>query len=756
MRTRILSLIGVLLLASAGYAQAQDLSTFGTAIAPDAMQTPAADQGQVPAAPQTPAPGPKADVKSTVEPTVGGVDFGYRGTAYSGDGARLQRLNDFRDGAYAGGFHYKQEKDTWALFAKANNVGYRDQTYLAQYTFVGKAKASFDWTSNPLFSAVATTIYAPNGNSSTVPAVVQQTLQSTPSAGQAAALLQAVRQYGQAFNVQYLRNTANGSFVYNATRDLDVKFSVRNSIRNGTTLQDFGFGSSPGNVKVLDQPVPVDDRTTDVNANVEWANRSGLIGVGYNASWYNQSNEAYTFSNPLRATDSPTAGPTLGQAALWPSNDANTFNVNGAYKFASRSKAFGMVSYGTWNQNETLLPNTINTALVSPPLERASAEAKADITTVVGGVNSRPIENLTLDARYRFYDYANKTPIFTNTTVVADYGAGSLEESEVASFRRQSFDADASYSPHRYINFGAGYSRNVEEQDFRVYTKTGENTFRAQVNSTGNQYVTLRAKYEYSKRDGINFAPENLPESEQSLMVQYDVAPRDRQRGTIILDITPISTVDFNASYFVGRDKYPDTYFGLRNNDNDGYSFGVDILPAPTVTFSVNAGREFYKALQWSRTSSPNTLTPSGIQQFDDPTRDWNLTTKDGVNTLAASLDLNKSIKKTDIRFSYDLSDGSTNYFYGVVPNSTIALPVQYITQPKNRLQAGKVDATYYISKRVGVGGAWWYQQYSVQDFALNPALLSPLALTTGDLYYGYTYAPYKANTVFVRMTYLW
>lgn len=738
MRTRRLRLIGALLLASASVAQAQEVSTIGTAIAPDAMQAPAAAA--------TPAQTAKPDVAALAGPSVGSVEFGYRGSSYTGDGARLQRLNDFRDGPYVGGFHYKQATDTWALLATANNVGYRDQKYLAQYTLVGKAKASFDWTSNPLFSEVAKTIYTASGASSTVAAAVQQGLQAGTLT-----LKNAVGQFGQPLDLQYRRDVANGNFIYNASRDVDLKVAFRNTNRNGTTLQDFGFGSSPGNVHVLDQPVPVDDRTTDVNASVEWANRSGLLGVGYNASWYNQSHPTYTFANPFRSTDSATAGPAFGETALWPSNDANTVNVNGAYKFAGRSKAFGMVSYGTWNQNQPLLPNTVNSALVSPPLERTTAEAKANITTAMAGFNSRPIDPLTLDARYRYYDYANKTPIFTNSTVVADFSIGGLEESEVASFKRQSFDADASYSPHQYITLGVGYSYNGDQQDGRVYTTTRENTFRALFDTTGNQYVTMRVKYEYSKRDGIDYNPENLPESEQPLMVQYDVAPRDRNRATAILTVMPISSVAFNATYFVGRDTYPATYFGLRNNDNDGYSFGVDIVPASTVTFSVNGGREVYEAFQWSRTANPLSATDV---TFNDPRRDWNLTTKDGVTTFSSSLDLNKSIKKTDIRLSYDLSDGNTNYRYGLVPTTTLTV-TQYTIQPKNRTQVAKVDATYYVTKRVGVGAVYWYQQYTVRDFALNPMLLAPLALGS-DLYNGYSYAPYKANMVFVRMTYLW
>ena len=55
----------------------------------------------------------------------------------------------------------------------------------------------------------------------------------------------------------------------------------------------------------------------------------------------------------------------------------------------------------------------------------------------------------------------------------------------------------------------------------------------------------------------------------------------------------------------------------------------------------------------------------------------------------------------------------------------------------------------------MALGAAIWYEEYSVQDFAFDPATLAPQALPSG-LYTGYTYAPYKATTGFVRVTYLW
>lgn len=722
MRTRIYVLTAVLLVASAGVAQAQDTTPANPA---------------VPATSAAPAIGPQ----------LGTVDFGYRGDSFTGDQARYNRLRDLQEGAYLDKFRYSKETDNQVFRAEAYRVGYEDQRYLVRFNEIGRLKLNFDFNQNPLYQAQAHGLFTnAGGGLLTVPNAVQAGIQNG-TLTQA----QALAQYGQDFDIKTKRSVGNLNATYSASKDLDFKVIVKNTERSGNNLQSLVFGSSPGNATVLDMGLPVSDRTTDLKAQAEYATRQGMLAIGYNASWFNQNNPTFQWDNPLRLTDSATAGAAMGQTALMPTNNANTFNVTGSYKLPGHSRVTAAASYGTWDQNQTLLPNTINSLLVSNPLSRPTAEAKADITSGLAGFTSRPLRDVYFDMKYRYYDYANKTPVFTTITTVADYAAGTLEQSEPASMKRQSFDADGSYSPLKYLGFDAGYSYNVSDQTFRVIPHSTENTGRLSIDSTGNQYVTARLKYEYSQRRGAA-DPSMLPDSEQSQMIQYDVAPRDRNRVTALLTVTPVSVFDVNGSIYTGHDSYPDTYFGLRDFKNDGYTVGIDYVPTPTFSAGVNYGYDKNKAFQWSRTANPLSATDV---TFNDPRRDWNLTTLDKVNTVSAYVDLLKMIQKTEIRLSYDLSDGRSNQNYAVTPGATIPAPTQYILQPKNKLQVAKLDGKYFIRPNLALGAALWYEEYNVQDFAFDPTALAAQVLPFA-IYTGYTYAPYKATTGFVRMTYLW
>ena len=745
MRTRMI-LTGALLLASAGLAQAQGQQQ---------QQQPPTTAAQTTATPA-----------SSFTPKYGQVDFGYRGDSLSGDEARYNRFRDLRDGAFVDRFRLDRETATWFFTAEANNIGYRDQRYAATFSSIGRLKANFEWNQIPLFiSNTTASLYTDRGNGVlAIDDSIQQALQDATLAGTASrdrAIASALAQARQ-FDMRSRRDVGAFNLVYSVNRDVDLKFKLRNTHRTGNNLMSFGFGTSPGLTPALEMGVPTDDRTTDVTGQVEFANTRGLLSLGYNGSWYDNSIPLVQFDNPLRAS-SIVNGPAFGQAVLWPTNTSFAVNVNGSYKLPARTRATAAISVGRWSQDEPIASPSVNTALVSPPLERATAETRADIVSMVYGLNSRPVKNVWLNARYRYYDYANKTPHFTaEQAAIGDWAVTTqVHETEPASFKRQTLDLDASFTPLAYLAFGAGYGREDADRTFRIFEQTTEDTLRVTMDSTGNDYVTVRAKYEFSSRSGSGFEAHLLEEvGEQPGTRHFDIADRDRYRVTTVLTVTPAPFVNFNAAVGTGKDDYTNTGFGLRDSKNRNWSAGFDVVPNDVVNFGVNYGYEKFTAYQYSRTSNP---LPNPF--FEDPTRDWWIDADDVVKTIAASLDLTKALPKTDIRLGYDFSDGKATYVYGLKPEQTVftTVPLQQLQPVKNRLTTGRFDVQHFVRPNVALGVVYLYEEYKVQDFALGPDTinrLDPANATTGvfasTIYSGYLYRPYTAHTWWLRMTYLW
>jgi MtrB/PioB family decaheme-associated outer membrane protein len=746
MRNRTLILIGALLLTSSATASAQ--------------------QNGTDAAPQIGQPAVTAPLATS--PRLGIVEFGVRGEDLTGDAARYNRFRDLREGLFMSRFKLEKETQTWFFSGRANNVGYRDQQYFLDFQNIGKVKASFEYNQVPLFiSDITRSLYRDQGNGVLA---IDDAIQSGIQGG-TLTLTNALAQSAQQFDMRSRRDNARFGLVYMLNRDVDLKFSAKTSHRDGYNLMSFGLGTSPGLNPALEMGVPTDDRTTDINGSVVFANTKGLLSLGYRGSWYENDIPTVRFDNPLRATDG-SPGAAVGQAALWPSNSSFAVDANASYRLPRRTRVSMALSTGRWTQDEPLVPPTVNTALVAPALPRATANTKADIRSALFSFNSRPMPELTINAKYRYYDYANKAEHFEiSNAIIGDWANGTQHhETEPASFKRQNADIDVTYAPYDYLAIGVGAGREQGDRTFRIFEQTTENSYRVTFDSTGNQYVTLRAKYEHSRKTGDGFELHLLEEvGEQHGTRHYDVANRERDRFTTIVTVTPTAWLSLNGSIANGIDDYFATGFGLRDNENRSFSLGFDVVPTDKVSLGVNYGREKYEAMQYSRTANPNHPT------FDDPSRDWWLDSADTVETVTCNLDLTKVFPKTDIRIGYDLSDGTASYIYNVGPDSTILTGVTYpsgvrvnpnpivqLPRLKNELTSGRLDVQHFLRPNVAVGFVYWYEEYKVDDFALGPDTLNALNPTNASgsfastLYSGYLYRPYKVHTGWFKVSYLW
>jgi hypothetical protein len=308
-----------------------------------------------------------------------------------------------------------------------------------------------------------------------------------------------------------------------------------------------------------------------------------------------------------------------------------------------------------------------------------------------------------------------------------------------------------------------GYTREDSDRTFRIYEKTVEDIYRVGFDSTANQFVTLRTKYEHSNRVGSGFEEHLLEEvGEHPETRHYDIADRKRDRVTALVTVTPTPYLNLNGSVSDGKDEYGTTGFGLRNNDNRTWSFGVDLLPSDKVNFGVNYGEEKYTAMQYSRTANPLSATDT---TFNDPTRDWWTDQTDTVKTFTASAEFLKCLPKTNIRLGYDISDGDATYVYNMKPEQKVftTVPLKQVTPLKNKLTDGRVDVQYFLRPNLALGGVYAYEEYKVDDFALGAQTLNALAPVNGTsgvfastIYSGYLYRNYRAHTGWLRLTYLW
>jgi hypothetical protein len=283
-----------------------------------------------------------------------------------------------------------------------------------------------------------------------------------------------------------------------------------------------------------------------------------------------------------------------------------------------------------------------------------------------------------------------------------------------------------------------------------------DQAFRATLDSTGNQLVSLRVGYEFVARKGFGFSEMAIEDAAaQPGLRFYDEADRDRSRFNVIATLTPTEMIDLTASVAYGKDTYggPGLEFGLLDNKNTAYNFGVNVTPMNTVAFGANYGRDNYNAFQKSRNANPPP-DPS----WTDPARDWNLTNDEKVNNFDIYVDLIKAVAKTDVHVAYDFSDSDNAFVHSGPRIDTLRAIGQSEALPNvtNQWQRFMVDLKYAFSEKVGFAVSYWYEKFEVTDFAtINlPGTDQPRIDYLGSLTTGYANRPYSGGTASFRLMY--
>ncbi len=682
----------------------------------------------------------------------GAIDFGVRATGVRGDAARYQRYRDLRDGAFVDRFRWERQTRAAMISLGADHVGYRDQRFFANIDS-GKLKVTGLWDQIPLlFSEDTRSLYSEAGRG------VLSIDDAIQSAAQANVLN--IRNYlGQAssFDTRSRRDTAEFGLTYRATKELDLKFNVKSAHKEGT----MPFGASFGLYNTVEIALPIDHRTTDLTTVAEWASRAGSFRVGYFGSWFDNRISTLVWDNPLALTDSTDTttaalysgrGPSQGRMPLSPNSTLHTVDVSGGYRLPARTRISANVSIGSGSQNAALVAHSTNPRISAPALDRQTAEAEVRTTNANIGFSTRPNSIVSVSARYRLTDYDNRTPAFHRSgTVRFDQvfrlGPGAAE-SEYFSRKSQRLEADASFNAVPFTLFRVGYGYNHVDRTFRLFETTTENVFRASLDSTGNEHVSIRGVYEFARREGGQVELHELQAvGEQPGMRHYDVANRDRNRASAILMLNPVPQVAINAAAAYGKDDYKDSEFGLRDNSNITYSIGFGVIPGERVAFNIAYGSEKYEATHKSRNAAPG-------PQFTEPNRNWATDADDTVRTFDASMTLVNVVSGTDISLGYNWNRSKATYVYRLATAFQAIEPLPAVT---NELGAANLEIRHQFAKRVALGVGYSYEQYKVNDFALGPQTIREIVLPLAPLsptgtFLNYVYRPYTAHTGFVRL----
>ena len=698
----------------------------------------------------------------------GSIDLGSMGSSVTGDAARYNRYRDLSNGAFIDGFRTRLEGGGWLVNFMADHVARADARYGATFAKPGTIEGSFQWdqirelvsnTTKSLFTEVAPGVFRVDDN-------VQNALQTAlgPPSTVSTVLPAMLADYARPFPLSTDRHIASGTFHYLVDKDTTVNFDVDHTNRTGNILYSGTFGFS----NAVDIPEPIDQHTTNANMNVDHQIGDLTIRAGFTGSYFRNDIPVITWDNPYRYTDLATLS-SQGRTSVAPSNDFSVFNASFSEKLARHSRVAGYVAFGFLDDDgATVIPQTINTAIAVVPLFSNTVGGQGQTKNANLSFVSRPIPKVNVDVRYRYYDYNNLTPVWTNTSRVAYDSAlqVSTPTAPLASLStdryggsKQTFTADVHIIAPGGGSIGVGYARNQATYNDRIFAGSGENVAHVSFDALSTQYVSLHAKYEHAIRRGTGLDTTDLvADGEQPMLQTFDIADRNRDLFTVAASVFPVNGLAIEFTAGDGQDSYPSTNFGLTNAKH--YTYGVDVNVDPNEHVNLNAGYNVddFNGIEWSR----NAASPPPAAVFYDPSKDWSDTNHDRTQEATAGLNFVRLHDKVDVRFGYDYNKGRGTYVYGLgsapldpVVASTLPAPVQLPTLVSD-LTRGTFDVSYAFTSKVSMGFSFWYEKFNVNDFGLGATALPGLNLTTTDVLMGYTYQPYTAKTAFARIVCHW
>jgi MtrB/PioB family decaheme-associated outer membrane protein len=773
MRNRVMTVTAALLLASASFAMAQD-------------------QPKTPAQPQAPA------ATAPAAPGLNMIDFGYRGTSSNGDEARFERYRDTRDGAYTN-IVLEKETDNYLFKGSAKNIGYNDQNYTANYQ--NKAvRFGFLFDAIPLNYCYncSTPWVESSGNVWTLDPATRLQVQksrypapvvplpagytSIPTTAAQAQLTSVYRGLAKPFDIQQRRDTTGFNLAYDVNTDVAITGGFKSTHKTGN--QPFGMSFAFNNANEL--PMHLDNRANDLSIGVEWVKPQGMFRAAYDYSAFSNKYNEIMWDNPLQAVDytnglapvlgpydpngySNGNGPARGRISAFPDSTMSVVSFMGMYKVARRTTLNGTIQIIDQAQDDDLIPWTSN-AIINQPLvwasfpeiaalPRPTAEAKVRSVNALLNFTTRMNNKVGLNAKYRHNTHANLTRPFeaveyVRFDAVPEEIGGTAEGHDIV---RDTFDTYLSFTAMPFSTFRVGYGYDNYNRTGRAHNDMRDQAFRLTWDTTGSQYLSLRAGYERVARKGFGFSEMAIEEGgAQPGLRFYDEANRDRDRVNLIATFMPADKIDITATVTYTKDVYggPGMEFGLLDNKSNAYSIGVGFMPTTTMDFGASYGRDNYTALQKSRNASP---PPDPT--WTDPTRDWTMDNEETVNNFDLYFNLNRALKNTDIAVNYTFSDSDNAFTFGGPRIASLTAAGTFEQHPNvtNSFKQLRADLKYFFSPKVGVGFGWWYEKFGVTDFAtvdLPGQPGTPRIDYLGEISTGYGNRPYDGNTVSIRLLY--
>lgn len=681
----------------------------------------------------------------------------FGGRAISGD-THSGKFNEYRDlesGVFGGAnFLISDPNDVTFLWGDFENIGYDDQRYAIEVGRWGRLRLFGEYEELPhVFSTQSRTLYGYSGsNLLLLPDAFQGSVEAAVGNPAKSAALGAGLAGARRTSLEYQLRSVTGGLVFDPREDLRFETAYRSLDRSGRKPFSLGFGTPGGTFTSFASPV--DERTDEVTADVRFGRGPFNLEVGYLGSFFGNDLRHVTVDNPLVLTDTA-ATASQGRISLAPDNSLNQFHATGTWELPLEvpARIATTFSYGLREQDDDFLPHTINPATTGDPLlalPRDSLDGK--VQTYLANVlfTARPLPDLDLRARYRFYDYHNDTPVIDFPAhVVNDQGlTAELRRNVPNDYERQEASFDAAYRFSRTVRVRGGpfWDRWSRSRD-REVSKLDEYGAKLAVDLRPTRRTTVRLDYLFGTRNGSDYkpydflastldpaeVPDTIPISQLSQLRKFDEADRTRNEVRFLTQLVPRDDVDVSFSGGWAKYDYRNSDYGVE--DSQRWNVGTEFGYQPLEWLSISAWYDFEQVQLDQRSRwRPRTFGVPPVVT-DDSANDWSSESTDVIHTIGARLGFVLIPEKLDLDFSYVFERGNGKTHSKAAPGC-VAAPTTTLCLPggtaadggaapnypdiEDRLQLFATILRYHVDEHLTLEGMYAFEKLSLSDYRVG------------------------------------
>lgn len=565
-----------------------------------------------------------------------------------------------------------------------------------------------------------------------------------------------------------------------------VGVSGQRLARSGTKPQGTALGFS----NAIELAAPIDNVSYEAGVGADYLGKSYQAGLHYSLSTFNNQIEGLTWDNPKRLTDRAAslsgyvAGDqsAKGRLATDPDNLAHSLNVSAGFDLPLRSRLSAEVGYTIFDQNATLQPYTINTALVTNStgtptktpfnafdaanLPRAKAEAQMVALSQTYKLGSREVftKDLRTTLSWREYKLKNESEEWSSPGYVRldQVWEGIPQEAEGYHYTKKNAEAKLDYDLLSSLSVGGGYGIEWKEQ-LREVPKTKEDQVTGSVVYKPRRDLFVNLSGLLAKRRMDEFDIDHYKNAAGTLVEmpglrRFDVADRDRKQGRVQLQYAGDSDLGLSVSSLVTKDKYlagkGDLTGGVGTNQNKLYGMtsaseqahGVDVALPLLAALSMDLYYEYDLSRRYIQ--SNNNASAAAAQ---DAATDWTARTVETSNIGGVVFHA-----KPAGRFSADVGYDVVNSKLETRPIAQgSSLSYKALPTTSRLLQTATFRGKCKLSENLSLIARYAFEKFNVSDFATDDVPLLSSNIPGADaIYLGNSIKDYTAHTMGLGLNY--